>query len=302
MKTTTILSLTCAAILGLSACGDSDKTSSDKKPSSDKKIEDINDTITLIDQAGKVEFDNLFANVPSPFIMAKQIQTSGIEADPSILSDFEKAATYTTERKKALNLGLYCADLTYAHVMEVRAEEFKYLSAIAFLSEKLGVEKALSLDERVGDFETHSDDKEATMAIINDIYADLEAYLKEERREEIAAYMMAGGVVEMLYLSTQTSTDNPDILRMLADQSNGIDAIIAIISRLEEDQEDEIIQDLKKIKAVFSNLETTTETIETTEEDGVVTLGGKTTTAIFSAEQAAMLKDIVSSIRNRYTE
>lgn len=296
-----LISAMAASLFMMSCSGDESDTTATKKTA--KQVEDADTTTSdSTSIAEKQEFDNLFANVPSPFMMAKQIQSAGTDADVSLLSDYEKASRYTTERKQALNLGLYTADLTYSHVMEARAEEFKYLSAVAFLSQKLGIEKALNLEERLQAFEEKAEDREATMLIINDTYADLESYLKEERREEIAAYMMSGGIVEMLYLASHMGENNADLVQMISDQSTGVSSVIEIIKRLGEPEDDEVIKDLRAIDAIFSQMtESGEKTENSVDEEGGVTLGAVPTKTL-NSEQLAELKELVTNIRSRYTE
>ncbi len=291
----------CLIVSGLmfQACGDEKKEEgADKKP--EQKTVDIEkDTTSTGPKAERVEFDVFFANVPSPYVMAKQIKSVGLEADPEMLHNYEDATKYESETKRALNLGIYAADLTYAHVMETGSDEIQYMAAFMYLSNQLGLEKVLDEDIQA-EFEANMEDRDKSMQIINDTYAELEGFLREERREVLASYMMSGAMIELLYLATHLSDENEDMRQVIADQHIGINALNDAMNN-SSIADEATMKDLQAIKAIFDKMETSGEVGETVEAEGEMTIGAQPV-KVLTPEMALELKELTEKIRAGYIE
>jgi hypothetical protein len=291
----------CLIVSGLlfQACGDDKKEESAEKKPEQQTVDVKKDTASTGPKAERIEFDVFFANVPSPYVMAKQIKSVGLDADPEMLHNYEDASKYESENKRALNLGIYAADLTYAHVMETGSDEIQYLAAFMYLSNQLGLEKVLDENVQV-EFEATMEDREKSMQIINDTYSELEGFLREERREVLASYMMSGAMIELLYLATHLSDDNEDMRQVIADQHIGINALNEAMKK-SGIADDATMGDLQAVKAIFDQMETAGDAGETTEEDGEVTIGAQPV-KVLTPELAMELKQLTEKIRTGYIE
>lgn len=291
----------CAAALcaaSLISCKETDGEKSDQ----DKNVQNVEiaDSSAIDSNDVRVQFDELFASVPSPYVMSRMLESAGVQASPKMLHAPEASTKYNSQRGMGLNLGIYMVDLNYAHVMALSTDEIEYMAAILGLSDELGLNKVFD-ENLIEDMRSNIQDRTYVMQTITDTYATLEGYLIEEGREEVAAYMMAGSVVEVIFLGTQVATEHEVLLQAMADQSSGVQAIIDIIHRMgETDEQEPVLEDLTRIMAVFNKMETQGEksSVERA-DDGTVTLGS-VPRRVLTPELAEELHVIVNEIRGRY--
>ncbi len=83
----------------------------------------------------------IFYTIPAPMEMASLIQSSGADFDTDVLNPVDRVNTYMTRKQKALNLGVYGADLSYTTMFERSKESLYYLSAVRQLADQLGALK-----------------------------------------------------------------------------------------------------------------------------------------------------------------
>jgi hypothetical protein len=81
-------------------------------------------------------------SVPSPMQTALLIQKSGVTYDKNILNPGNKNGQYSSDFTKALNLGIYGADLGYVSMYNQTQDALGYLGAVKQLADKLGVSAA----------------------------------------------------------------------------------------------------------------------------------------------------------------
>jgi len=286
-------------LLAFTQCNSTDSNSGKSKP---KVVKVDSSAAKQADSIDKVRFDELFANVPSPYVMTRMLESSGTKVAPDILHDPDATSEYLTERDRAINMGIYAVDLTYSHVLSLSANEIQYMAAVLTLARQLGIGKVFK-EDMLEQMRNNIEDKSIVLDIITETYGELEYYLKEEGREEIAAYMMAGGVVEIIYLGTNVAKENDVLKQAMADQSIGITSIIKIIERLGPSTEnEEVLRDLKSIMAIFNKMEVGGEkpTI-VNKENGDVVIGSKPA-KILTHDLYLELKDLIGEIRSNYIQ
>src|ERR1051325_295786 len=148
---------------------------------------------------------NIFYAIPSPIELAQLIQKAGATYNKDLLNNPNDANKYNTNTSKALNLGVYGADLSYTSVFDDNTQEsILYLAATRKLAEQLGVGNAF--DEKTVDrMQANSGKKDSLFGIISDSYMTTDQLLKESQRENASSLVIAGGFIEALYLGTQLS-------------------------------------------------------------------------------------------------
>ena len=301
MKRTYVIGVVIALFL-FTQCAESD---SDTDAGSKKPADVETDTVgvdNVEDSIDRVKFDELFANVPSPYVMTRMLKQSGTKVAPDILHNTDETANYFTERDRALNMGIYAVDLTYSHVLNLSSNEIQYMAAVLTLARQLGIDKVFK-EDMLEQMRNNIDNKEVVLNIITETYGELEYYLKEEGRQEIAAYMMTGGVVEIIFLGTHVAKENDVLKQAMADQSIGINAIIGIIKRLGPSTEnEEVLRDLEAIMAIFDRMEVQGErpTVVNKENGDVVI--SSTPAKILTPQLYSELKDLIGEIRSNYIQ
>lgn len=298
-KNSLIRLLPVAAVMLLYSC--------DSTHSPDSAIVESSVTTGFLDEvsiknAQKVQ--EIFYSVPSPMEMASILKKSGATYDISLLNDVKRVSEYTTASSRALNLGIYGADLSYASIFNQNQEAIIYLSCSKKLADNLGVTKAFD-DSTIERMEANVENRDSLLNIISETYYMLDAYLKENGRDHISAMVIAAGWVEGLYLATTIASKdvNPDplLLRRIAEQKLSLNNLEDLVKAYNKgNQLNEILDDLKRIRTAYDKVQMKKEKSTVgVSADGSTVIGGATQTEM-SKETLEEITKVVNEIRTRY--
>ncbi len=256
-------------------------------------------------QAASGKVQEIFYAVPSPMEMATLLKKEGAEYNVDLLNDVKRVNGYTSAQSRALNLGIYGADLSYASVFNQNQESIIYLSCAKKLADNLGVTKAFN-DETIERMEENVDNRDSLLNIVSETYYMLDAYLKENGRDHVSALVITAGWVEGLYLSTSIALQqkNPTeaLLQRIADQKISLVNLIELVDAYNKDNQiDEIVADLQRIDAAFAAVEHQKKESAnlSTGSDGVAVIGSASKTTL-TAENLIEIGKVITEIRTKY--
>ena len=281
--------------------------SCDSEPTSDTAIVESSVSAGFLDEAAienAQKVQEIFYSVPSPMEMASILKKSGAAYDMSLLNSVKNVSSYTSARSRALNLGIYGSDLSYASIFNQNQEAIIYLSCTKKLADNLGVTKAFD-DSTIERMETNVDNRDSLLNIISETYYMLDAYLKENDRDHISAMVIAAGWVEGLYLATSIASadENPDaqLLQRIAEQKLSLNNLTELVNVYNKsNQLDDIAKDLESLQKVFDKVAIKKEKSTVTQDaDGSTVIGGVTKTDMSKATLDEITK-VVNEIRTRY--
>ena len=282
------------AALSIVACGGGHEPAQDTltKPASDS---------SAVQRAERTK--NIFHNIPSPMETAALLKKAGAEYDKDILNDVKHVDNYTSASKQALNLGIYGADLSYASVFNNTQESILYTSCAQKLAKKLDVSSAF--DQGVMDrLEKNRNDRDSLLDIISQTFWQVDAYLKENQRDNISALMIAGGWVEGLYIATQVAKghDTPDLRQRIAEQRLPLVDLLKLVETYSPDEAavESVAKDLRTLDSLFAQVTVPSGSSTVTKENGVTTIGGTSPTAALTDAQLASITKAVADIRGKY--
>lgn len=267
------------------------------------------DTVDDADDRGEKlqKVQEIFYTIPSPMEMASMLKKTGTGYESDMLNDINNVVKYTSSKRQALNLGIYGADLSYASIFNQNQEAIIYLSCAKQLADKLGVTNAFS-NETMDRIEVNIENRDSLLDIISDSFYTLDAYLKENDRQNISALVITGGWVEGLYLATiiaENLDEVPEDLRKrIADQQYSLNDLIELVEGYQAAGGlDDVLADLKSLKELYDQVEITTEEgeITTDEASGVTVLSGGATYEL-TDEQLEKITARVKEIRTSYIE
>lgn len=231
---------------------------------SDQNIDADNDG--LIDDSDsslnehKKKVKMIFYNIPSPVEMASILQKTSPGYNSEILNPHNIYSKYTTNKKVALNLGVYGADLSYSRMFDQIQSSVNYLSAIKKLSDNLGIPQ----DEgsfTVSRIEENIENRDSILTIISETYSTADAYLKENGRGCTAALIIVGGWIEALYIATQITKEdgvNQEILEKIAEQKYALTNLIELAKTYKDDDDiKDLLPELDELNKKFENIEIT---------------------------------------------
>src|SRR5690606_15980861 len=90
--------------------------------------------------------EKIFYSIPAPLEMTGLMKRAGATYDKSLVNDPNSQGRYSTVNARALNLGVYGADLSYSTIFDNTQEALQYLKATQSLAEGLGITDAFDYE------------------------------------------------------------------------------------------------------------------------------------------------------------
>lgn len=253
--------------------------------------------------------NEIIRSVPSPLEMTALIKESGAEFSTSILNTTDNKDKYSSQFKKALNLGAYGADLGYINIYEKTSKAFSYLTAVKALADELKVGQFFDFNtiKRLAKNNTNLD---SVIYISTAGFEDMNNYLSAKGRSNISLLILVGGWSEALYLATEvvnkSNGGSQELIERIGEQKIVLDDLSLIISAFENDPIiNKIDEDLADLKLAYEDVSIVYEYSEPEmkEVDGVLTIVDNSTSKIEITEaQLAKISESVKSFRNKIIE
>lgn len=274
---------TLSIILLFSAC----KTENNKEKNVESAIEEaIEVDEKLVNNFNKAK--QVFYALPSPIETIMLIKRSGATYDEELLNPTENISNYNTSKDRALNLGVFSADLSYSSLFDQTQTSIKYMSASKRLADELGILNAID-EETIGRLERNVNNRDSVMDILSDSFSNSNSFLKENDRAETAALIIAGGWLEGLYIATQlaqTTDANNELIDRIIDQKISLETLLSLLNEFpDNDDVKDVIVKFEEIKTVFDKIQVVSSKVEpdTDSDAKITTLNAKTD--IFISEQ-----------------
>jgi hypothetical protein len=253
--------------------------------------------------------DHMFYQVPTPNELFAVLKNADVAYNRENLNDISNVNKYETKASKALNFGVYTADLAYITSLGQMDDASKFFETIRNLSKDLEIENAVDeviLKRLQSNLENSNAD--SLFYLSNETYYNAYSYLEENDRRDVLAMIVVGGWIEGLniILNLEPYSDGSEVCQRIADQKLTLENLMIFTSTIENDQLSEIVGELSAIEEVF-NSEIIEEEAEATEftssesEDGVMIFGGGVSSSISEA-QFNELKSIVLDLRTSIIE
>ncbi len=249
-----------SAIALVSSC--SGNTNKDKSANTD----DFSLSDSALNQGQPLELSeeiigNVIQNISSPVEMAALIKQSGVDFSQKILNKPEKVKDYNTSFKRALNLGVYSADLGYINTFDKNTIVVSYLLAVKELSEGIKVGQFFDF-AALKKLATNSSNLDSLMEMSVTSFNKMDSYLREQKRSNVSSLIVAGAWIEGLYISSKVieETNNSDLIDRIGEQKDIIDIILIIMNNYSNDPNfAEMVTRLEQIKQAYSGVKITTE-------------------------------------------
>ena len=293
-----------SSVLLLGACGESEDVTNDVN------TDTVTDTtVDSSDVESELQsFDpSLEYTVPTPSDLFLALQNIVSEAKFNFLNDPSKVSGYGDKKSRALNFGIYFADLSYASSFDYGPELFKYIKVVDDLSDELNIRSAM--DEALKDrIQAHisAGTVDSIVSISANTYYEAYEYLDKNERGGTLRMIVAGGWIEGLYLLTnmvETYDAADPIVEEIANQSLTVESIMGFLNAYAESDPDveEVMADLSDIEELFMGLEYAEGSTESTVNDSGITVLDGGDRPVISEEQFNELKSMVDELRNSIT-
>ena len=200
----------------------------------------------------------IFYSLPSPLETAMLIKNAGAEYDEMLMNPTANTDRYITSKSKALNLGIYSTDLSYASLFDQTQATLNYIEAAKEMADGLNILGAID-EETIKRLEEHINNRDVIIDIISETLMNSSSFLKENGLESTASVVLVGGWVEGLFIATNLVSDNNlrgnKLVERIADQKLSLDIIISLLEQSAEDEDAmDVLADIKELKAIFDKI------------------------------------------------
>jgi hypothetical protein len=225
----------------------------------DKPKEDENNNDSIVDtDTAKTAVLNVggeLFSVPSPIQTAMLIQKSGVAYDKGILNISKSANSYAKDFERALNLGIYGADLGYVSMYNQTQDAIGYLAAVKQLADKLGVSAAFD-QQTMKRIETNISNKDSMLVLVGIAYRASDAYLKTNKRNEVSSLILAGGWIESMHFSVSAYNKKADegIKYRIAEQKQALSSIVKLIQSHNMPDAVELSKQLSDLEKIYEGI------------------------------------------------
>lgn len=243
-----VLSLAILLILVFSGC----HNKSEKSQNADNAIFDsIKQEVTLTPES-----KSLLSKFPTPFEVTKMLIAAKAGYISNITNSPDSVTRYVTENSKAINLGVYSADLSYSTTYRQKDDINKFLGASGKLADELGI-KGVYDQSLIDNIEKNYNNKDSLIAMVTKVFDQTNDFLSRNDRTKISVLITAGGFSEAVYLTAllgEMAGDNTRIMAVIASQKDQYDKLLSIIEEYKDDDSMKSVYDnMLKLKPIWEN-------------------------------------------------
>ncbi len=204
-----------------------------------------------------IENDGITYKIPSPMEVFIFLNVNEAPFILEILHDPAKHQNYDSKKSKAINFGIYAADLAYTSVFGDIQQTLIYFNAAKILASELGLHEgygqqmALRIDKNLNNLDSLLD-------ITAESYNAANLFLEEQGLTDIMGIIIAGGWIESLFIAIKSVPDaniDDPLVERIVDQQLLLDNLLAQLYK-NSDQKHvwSVIERLEELQVVFDQL------------------------------------------------
>jgi hypothetical protein len=294
---------TLLAGLFLVSCG------GDKKPDMAEIADDLAATEQAFPEISSENIEAILSSIPHPLELASHVQQSGIVYNADLLNDPDNYSRYNTSNKRALNLGIYGADLGYTNLYSQVQDGISYLNAVGKLADDLNIGQFFNFDDlrRLID---NNQNLDSLLMITNQNFDNINNHFNRQNNSSLSTMLLLGGWLEGLHITNQVTLkqmDNAKLRERIGEQKIVLDNIILLLSAYSEQdaQIKELLVDMQRLEAAYANVTVSYKYEESTSKvvDGVLEIVSNSSSEVtITDEDIKKISSIVTEIRKKIIE
>lgn len=276
----------------------------------EKSEADVLNDFAYADSTNQVEvvsediIAEMIYSIPSPVEMTTIILESGAEFNDQLVNNPDQVDKYDTPYLKALNLGIYGADLGYLNMYKKTMTSINHLTTVRSLAKDLKIEQFFDFNT-LKRLATSNSNIDSLVNITTQSFLEMEGYLRENNRTKASVLIVTGTFVEGLHISgtIANETQSPELKERLAEQKYAVENLMVMLDVYKNDPEMEHIHALiSELNTAYAQVEivvTEGEVVEK-EVDGMLVFENTSTSTVNMTDEvfASILKTI-DSVRSQ---
>jgi len=242
-----IIPLLITGIIGLNSC-------KDRAAKKEMKV-DEKETVDTLEK--KIE-QNVYP-LPTSAEVIKMLTELEVGFNLGISNPVENTKKYFSSTKRAVNLGVYGADLSYATLYNMEQDVINNMDAIRSLSNELNMSKIYN-EDLYARIKENYDNRDKLVELLTGAFEESYIYLSENDQQTLALLVVGGAWVEGMYLTTHVSEaayNVAGISKVLLEQKASFETFIDITRPYMNDPSiSDFVKQLDPIAKVYEGLST----------------------------------------------
>ena len=175
-----------------------------------------------------------------------------------VTNSTENVKNYITSKSKAINLGVYGADLSYATLYNMNQDVINTLDIIRVLANDLSMPHLYS-QELYDDIKNNFDNRDQLVNILSRAFDGTFGFLNDNDQQSQALMVVAGAWVEGMYITTHISESVfhvEGIVSVLLEQKKSFELFIDLATQHTDDSSvKEILDMFEPMKKVYEGID-----------------------------------------------
>ncbi len=196
--------------------------------------------------------------LPTAFEITEMLNRIDAAYILDICNPKENVDKYVTEAKRAVNMGVYSADLCYASTYNQQSNVMDYTQTIRALIDALDMTRAVD-PELASKMEDNENNREGMTELISNSFYDSYDYLNRNGRGPVSLMIVAGSWIEGLYIAThisQETFENKEMIKILQSQKEPLVKLVELLGKVEgEPNLSEISADLQPLYKIYTSVD-----------------------------------------------
>ena len=233
--------------------------------------------VATVEEQETVDAANVNYNIPSPSEQFALISKMDAVKNTKILHDPAMADKYSNSSQKALNFGVYTADVAYLTSFNETNKYLSYFGKLEKLGSDIGVAQVFGneLGELAKKWDGNAD---SLFKLSDDVYNRAFQRLIEIDKGDELSLMLVGGWVESMHLMIGSSKGfgkSPKLDQALADQKLVAENLLEfLLSYKDNEAVKEYSADLEEILKVYEQLDCNSGETQVQNSNGKLTFSG----------------------------
>ncbi len=206
----------------------------------------------------KSEVEKVIYPLPTSFEVTKMLNRIEASYIFTLCNPPENVDNNITEKKKALALGVYGADLSYSSTYNQKQRILEYMNVSKKLLEELDIAAAVdpNIIEKI---ENAENDKDKLIDIITNSYYSTYVYLHKNDREPVSLLIMSGSWIEALYIATHISDEtfnNKEMITIIMNQKKHLTKLMSLLKAYKDNSSvNEVIEILTPLTNIYTGFD-----------------------------------------------
>ena len=255
-----------------------------------------------VSSAGTIKLDGQIISIPSPTQLAILVEQSKVPFRKELMHDLAKREKYLSEQKKALNLGVYGADLAYIANYQQGQIANDYFDAVGKSAGDLEILDHLD-GKLVSRISNNISERDSVLRLSAQFFQAADRYLKSNERADLAGLVLLGGWVESLHLAMDAGAVNEDVRNRIGEQKHACESLSELLNKFTDPSMSDLQKQLNDLKSIYTNF--TPKYVygkPITDAKEKTTYFTSKSTVMLSVEDLAKVKDKIEAIRQIITQ